>query len=330
MTNKSEQLLRKMIRETSIKYMGRILKYKCQTSLDCQDIFAAITKKKYGCKAVISGNTITINTMDNDPEYIESVIDRLPITSTKIRESKIGMKEDSAELSKGIRILTMSNRQRKLIPAIIVKHIKDDWYEINSANGKENAKLQSQTNKPGEFQLVENKSIRESNEIEQLAINYLDFIGGKDELLDIDTAGGWKRDKRSVQYFKEMGMNIQTADKIVQKALTLESTTNRKSKMESKGIQKLRSLIRETIREEISKQHRLSEGKGIVNIDIDDELSTQRGDIWTVTKISPTGYQLHARGPNGEIRKFRWGYGSGIYTTIDRPFVSVIKKPTNK
>lgn len=67
--------------------MGKTIKVKCQVSLDCQAIFQAVTKPEYGCKASIQGNIISINTTDNDPNDILSLIDRMPFETKIINES---------------------------------------------------------------------------------------------------------------------------------------------------------------------------------------------------------------------------------------------------
>lgn len=109
--------------------MGRIFKVTCQTKSDCQAIFQAVTSKEYECKASINGNVITIDTYDNDPKDIKSLVDRMPFKTNLIEESK---------LSKMInRIIKEEVRKVRLKESSSQQEIEDIAVDLIDYMGKE-------------------------------------------------------------------------------------------------------------------------------------------------------------------------------------------------
>lgn len=107
----------------------------------------------------------------------------------------------------------------------------------------ENAKTQR-------LKMTENSN----QQIESLALDYLDIIG--DVIQDIDASGGWQRDRRSVDFFKEQGIEPKTASQIFQKALNMNKGGSRR---ESMAEQKIRKIIREEIAKMKTSKSRLKE-----------------------------------------------------------------------
>jgi len=82
--NQLRTLIRQMI-EQELNENKTVVKFKCQTTIDCEDIKAAVEKK--GATATISSLVVTITIHRNNLNQIMGIVDRLPFTSKKINEN---------------------------------------------------------------------------------------------------------------------------------------------------------------------------------------------------------------------------------------------------
>lgn len=232
---------KKLVKES--KPSTGTIKVKCEVSLDCQAIFQAVTKPKYGCKASIDGRIITINLMDNDKNRILSVIDRLPFKTEILKESKLStfvnriIKEEVRKIR-----LKESDRTRQYDGFVVLDRPTKKSYKFKYLKGTDStnvenqaiSKLMKKLNEPrsnfmvhgfvkkGEWDLskaeIFESRLKESSqsEIEDIAIDLIDYLGKQ-----LPTQG-WSQNKKIMGFFQDQGLtDMKVIQRIYKRALQL-------------------------------------------------------------------------------------------------------------